>query len=88
MNIPDAYQFYCNHTSQSICSLTEDFIGTFAFDTNRFNHFRLLIFIRNDNPLKNLYDIDIWNSFLFFSLPKLPSLHVNTTILSFGEDCM
>ena len=45
----------CKHSSQSISSLIQDFVGAFGFDTDEFEHFRLklLIFVRNESTFKN-----------------------------------
>ena len=89
MNNSEAYQFYCEHASQSIRSLTEDFIGAFGFDTYQFNHFRLKItnLHKERKSFQKQYDIDTFYSILFFPLPKRPRIHADTPILSFDEDC-
>ena len=80
----DAYQFYCENTSKSIRSVTEDFIGAYGLDTELFNHFRLK-FTNLHKELKSFqkqYDIDTWKT-LFCPLRKRPRIHANTSIFQF-----
>ena len=60
MNNSDAYQFYCEHTSQSIHSVTEDLIGAYGLDTDQFNHFRLKLtnLHKERKSFQKQYDID------------------------------
>ena len=60
MNNSNAFQFYCEHTSQSICSVTEDFIGAYGLDADQFNHFRLKFtnLHKERKSFQKQYDID------------------------------
>ena len=82
MNNSDAYQCYCEHSSQNIRSLTEDFVGDFGFDTDQFVHFRLKFtnIQKERNSFQKQCGIDTWSSMLFFALPKRSRMHADTPV--------
>ena len=87
MNNLEAYQYFCEHKSQSVRSVTEDFISSFGFDTDQFNHFRLK-FANLQNERRSFQkrsDLDTWNIISFCPLPKRPRLSAITTTVSFEE---
>ena len=88
MNNLEAYQYFCGHSSESVRSVTEDFISSFGLDTDQFNHFRLK-FANLQNERRSFQrrsDLGTWNSISFCPLPKRPKLHANTTSISFEEN--
>ena len=88
MNNLEAHQYFCGHSSESVRSVTEDFISSFGLDTDQFNHFRLKFAnLQNERrTFQRRSDLGTWNSISFCPLPKRPKLHANTTSISFEEN--